>query len=88
MAASAMEKVLEWTLQYTEEHKACGKPIVSFQNRRFILAELATESTVVRMMVDEFIRLHHREEVNGLARGRRHFGSARRQAGQATFHRQ
>ena len=58
MAASAMEKVLEQTLQYTKERKAFGKPIGSFQNSRFVLAELATEATVVRMMVDEFVRLH------------------------------
>jgi alkylation response protein AidB-like acyl-CoA dehydrogenase len=58
MAAAAMEQVLEQTLQYTKERKAFGKPIGSFQNSRFVLAELATEATVVRMMVDEFVRLH------------------------------
>lgn len=58
MAAAAMEGVLEETLQYTKERKAFGKPIGSFQNSRFLLAELATEATVVRIMVDEFIRLH------------------------------
>ena len=55
MAAAAMESVLEQTLQYTKERKAFGKPIGSFQNSRFVLAELATEATVVRIMVDEFI---------------------------------
>jgi len=58
MAAAAMEAVLEETLQYTKERKAFGKPIGSFQNSRFVLAELATEATVVRIMVDEFIALH------------------------------
>lgn len=58
MAAAAMEQVLEDTLQYTKERKAFGKPIGSFQNSRFTLAELATEATVIRIMVDEFIRLH------------------------------
>src|SRR6202008_3117259 len=58
MAAAAMEQVLEDTLQYTKERKAFGKPIGSFQNSRFVLAELATEATVVRIMVDEFVRLH------------------------------
>ena len=33
-------------------------PLVSFQNRRLDLAELATDATAVRMTVDEFIRLH------------------------------
>jgi alkylation response protein AidB-like acyl-CoA dehydrogenase len=58
MAAAAMEAVLEATLQYTKERKAFGKPIGSFQNSRFALAELATEATAVRIMVDEFLRLH------------------------------
>ncbi|KKE99963.1 acyl-CoA dehydrogenase [Mycolicibacterium obuense] len=58
MAAAAMEAVLAGTLQYTKERKAFGKPIGSQQNSRFLLAELSTEATVVRLMVDEFIRLH------------------------------
>ncbi|MBI3216664.1 MAG: acyl-CoA dehydrogenase family protein [Mycobacterium sp.] len=57
-AAAAMESVLADTLQYTKERKAFGKPIGSFQNSRFLLAELATEATAVRIMVDEFIKLH------------------------------
>jgi alkylation response protein AidB-like acyl-CoA dehydrogenase len=57
MAAASMEQVLEQTLQYTKERKAFGKPIGSFQNNRFVLAELATEATAIRIMVDEFIRL-------------------------------
>ena len=57
-AAAAMEAVLEQTLQYTKERKAFGRPVGSFQNSRFLLAELATEATAVRIMVDEFIRLH------------------------------
>jgi long-chain-acyl-CoA dehydrogenase len=63
MAAAAMEAVLDVTLQYTKERKAFGKPIGSQQNSRFLLAELSTEATVVRMMVDEFIRLHLEEKL-------------------------
>jgi alkylation response protein AidB-like acyl-CoA dehydrogenase len=64
MAATAMETVLEQTLQYTKERKAFGKPIGSQQNSRFLLAELATEATAVRIMVDEFIRLHLDEKLS------------------------
>ena len=63
MAAAAMEEVLESTLQYTKERKAFGRPIGSQQNSRFLLAELATEATVVRIMVDEFVRLHLDEKL-------------------------
>ncbi|BBY29470.1 acyl-CoA dehydrogenase family protein [Mycolicibacterium sediminis] len=63
MAAAGMEAVLEQTLQYTKERKAFGKPIGSFQNTRFSLAELSTEATVVRIMVDEFLALHLEEKL-------------------------
>src|ERR1700733_2876063 len=46
-----------------QERKAFGKPIGSFQNSRFLLAELATEATVVRVMVDEFVALHLEEKL-------------------------
>ena len=64
MAAAAMEAVLAETLDYAKERKAFGKPIGSQQNSRFLLAELSTEATVVRMMVDEFIRLHLDEKLS------------------------
>jgi alkylation response protein AidB-like acyl-CoA dehydrogenase len=63
MAAAGMAAVLEETLQYTKDRKAFGKPIGSFQNSRFTLAELSTEATVVRMMVDEFLKLHLEEKL-------------------------
>jgi alkylation response protein AidB-like acyl-CoA dehydrogenase len=58
-----MQTVLEWTLEYTKGRKAFGQPVGSFQNSRFVLAELATEATVVRVMIDEFIRLHLDEKL-------------------------
>jgi alkylation response protein AidB-like acyl-CoA dehydrogenase len=63
MSAAAMQTVLEWTLEYTKGRKAFGQPVGSFQNSRFVLAELATEATVVRVMIDEFIRLHLDEKL-------------------------
>lgn len=58
MAAAAMTAALEWTLEYSSQRMAFGAPIGSFQANRFLLAELATEATAVRIMIDEFILLH------------------------------
>jgi alkylation response protein AidB-like acyl-CoA dehydrogenase len=58
MSAAAMAATLESTLEYVQQRKAFGRPIGSFQNSRFVLAELATEATAIRIMVDEFVRLH------------------------------
>ena len=52
------ERVLEGTLPYVKERKAFGRPIGSFQNSRFVLAELKTEITITRVFVDELIRRH------------------------------
>ncbi|WP_040797287.1 acyl-CoA dehydrogenase family protein [Nocardia higoensis] len=55
MAAGAMEACLEMTCQYVRDRKAFGKPIGALQNTRFVLAELATKTTAVRVLVDRFI---------------------------------
>ncbi|MBF6296732.1 acyl-CoA dehydrogenase family protein [Nocardia amamiensis] len=57
MAAAAMESCLDMTIQYVRDRKAFGKPIGAQQNTRFVLAELATKTTAVRLMVDKFIEL-------------------------------
>ena len=55
VAAAAMESVLAETVQYCKDRKAFGKPIGSFQNTRFELAELATQSAAVRLFTDRCI---------------------------------
>ncbi|WP_458687930.1 acyl-CoA dehydrogenase family protein [Nocardia tengchongensis] len=57
MAAAAMEGCLELTCQYVRDRKAFGKPIGAQQNTRFVLAELATKTTAVRVFVDRCIDL-------------------------------
>jgi alkylation response protein AidB-like acyl-CoA dehydrogenase len=51
-AVGACEGMLERTLAYVKERTAFGQPIGSFQNSRFVLAELATEVEVARTFVD------------------------------------
>src|SRR3990167_3401837 len=57
-ALSSAEAALQWTLEYTRERKAFGKPIGDFQNTRFKLAEMATEIQIGRVFVDRCLELH------------------------------
>lgn len=54
---------LQRTIQYCRDRKAFGKSIGSFQNTRFVLAELATETTAVRILVDKFIEQLNAEKL-------------------------
>ncbi len=49
---------LERTLEYALERKAFGRPIGSFQNSRFELAEATTEVEVARAYVDRCVAEH------------------------------
>ena len=57
-SVAIMEAALEWTLAYTRDRKAFGRPIADFQNSRFKLAEVATEVQVARVFVDKCLDLH------------------------------
>jgi alkylation response protein AidB-like acyl-CoA dehydrogenase len=59
MAAAACETVLDLCLSYVQERTAFGRPIGSFQNTRFVVAEMATEARVARVFVDDCVRLHN-----------------------------
>jgi alkylation response protein AidB-like acyl-CoA dehydrogenase len=62
-AVAACEKVLELTLEYVKIRKAFGRPVGSFQHSRFVLAEIATETTIARTFLDECIRQHMRGQL-------------------------
>jgi acyl-CoA dehydrogenase len=63
-AAAACEAVLEMCLTHVKERHAFGRPIGSFQNTRFVVAEMATEARVVRVFVDDCVRLHNAGELD------------------------
>ena len=63
-AVSASEGVLARTMEYVRDRKAFGQSIGSFQNSRFLLAELHTEVDIARVFVDHCVTLHSRGELN------------------------
>jgi acyl-CoA dehydrogenase len=56
-AVSKCEAAIQWTIDYVKNRKAFGKPVAGFQNTRFKLAELTTETQVMRVFVDRCIEL-------------------------------
>ncbi|MGH2508968.1 MAG: acyl-CoA dehydrogenase family protein, partial [Ktedonobacteraceae bacterium] len=54
-AMAACETALDITLEYCKQRTAFGKPIGSFQNSRFKLAEMKTEITIGRVFIDRCI---------------------------------
>ncbi|HEY1590515.1 MAG TPA: acyl-CoA dehydrogenase family protein [Solirubrobacteraceae bacterium] len=57
-ALAGAEAAFELTLAYVKERKAFGRPIGSFQNSRFVLAELGTELEITRCFIDRTIERH------------------------------
>ncbi len=57
-AASACERVLQECLSYVKERTAFGRPIGKFQHTRFTIAEMATETHIARVFIDDCIRRH------------------------------
>ena len=54
-AVAAAETVLDATIEYCRNRQAFGRNIGSFQNTRFVLAELSTEVEIARHYVDKCV---------------------------------
>ncbi|ATD69157.1 MULTISPECIES: acyl-CoA dehydrogenase family protein [Gordonia] len=57
-SVAGMEKAVSETIAYTKEREAFGRPVFSFQNTKFKLAEAATEARIARVFVDDCIVKH------------------------------
>lgn len=64
LGVAVCEKVIEDTATYTRERRAFGKAIADFQNTRFRLAELTTETQIGRVFVDQCIALAAKGELD------------------------
>ncbi|GGC18697.1 acyl-CoA dehydrogenase [Novosphingobium marinum] len=60
------EAAIEWTVKYTSERKAFGQTIADFQNTQFVLAQLAAETTAMRVFTDDCMAKHLKGELDGV----------------------
>jgi len=58
------EQAIQWTVEYTKDRKAFEQTIGDFQNTRFKLAELATQTAAGRALVDQCIALFMTNELD------------------------
>jgi alkylation response protein AidB-like acyl-CoA dehydrogenase len=54
-AIAACQHMLDMTINYCKEREAFGRPIGKFQNSRFKLAEMKTETTIGQVFIDRCI---------------------------------
>lgn len=57
-AVSHMWRILEHTMEYTRERKAFGRPIASFQNSQFKIAEMYSYCEIAQCFLDRLIEEH------------------------------
>ncbi|MEZ5892192.1 MAG: acyl-CoA dehydrogenase family protein [Parvularculaceae bacterium] len=51
-AMAQIERALKLTIEYVKERHAFGRPVMSFQNTQFVLAECKAKATMAKVFVD------------------------------------
>jgi acyl-CoA dehydrogenase len=57
-AAARAEAMLAETIAYAKQRMVYGKPLFELQNTRFVLADVKTRVTAMRLMVDAYLAQH------------------------------
>ncbi|MBO9533913.1 MAG: acyl-CoA dehydrogenase family protein [Solirubrobacteraceae bacterium] len=57
-SVAAAEQCLTFTLDYIKERKAFGRPVGTFQNSRFMVADMITKIESTRVFIDRTIQRH------------------------------
>ena len=57
-ALASAELAFDWTLDYVKQRKAFGRAVGSFQNSRFVMAELRTKLELTRCFIDRCVERH------------------------------
>ncbi|MNC50856.1 Acyl-CoA dehydrogenase, short-chain specific [compost metagenome] len=55
-AVAVMERALRLTVEYTKDRKAFGKPVIDFQNSRFVLADVKATVLAAKTFVDLIVQ--------------------------------
>lgn len=63
---AAAAAAVEWTIAFTNEREAFGRPIADFQNTRFVMAEVVTEVDVARAYLDACVLAHNAGELTAV----------------------
>ncbi|MFF8958036.1 acyl-CoA dehydrogenase family protein [Streptomyces sp. NPDC014894] len=63
-AAAAAEAAVTFAREYTRDRQVFGKPVASFQNTKFVLAECATEAEAARLIAYEALERDARGELS------------------------
>lgn len=62
-AIAGVQLALEWTVDYTKNRVAFGKPLSKLQNTRFKLAEMKTEATIGQLFIDDCVNKLNNNEL-------------------------